>query len=198
MPRKESSNKKQRTQKRKGAGRKQLVHDRPTAKKTSATSPSRKPSTEIVESLPTVIRQFFKKINCSTKPLPPGTVGEEVPIDSGSLQKLFAAVATEDNSGSQIWVKDNLELLVFTGQVKVELDDGFVLVTIPVSCEQTESTVVQVPFAVGSQDQPAGMVCATEERPRGPALIVDVWGEALTAFAWRVFLTLTNRVSAQS
>jgi len=42
------------------------------------------------------------------------------------------------------------------------------------------------------------MICTTEERPRGPAAIVDAWGDALIAFAWRLLLTVAARVAAQS
>lgn len=203
MPQKDSSSKKQKTRKGKGAGLKQPVHPRP-GEKTSATVPPRKATVETVEHISTVITQLletFRRAPSSllpVKPLPPGTVSAELPIDRQSLQKLFAAAAIQDNPGSQIWVKDNSELLVFTGQVKLDLDDGFVLVTIPVSCEQSASAIVQVPFAVGGKGQPAGMLFATEDRPRGPAVIVDVWGEALAAFAWRLLVTVTSRVAAQA
>jgi len=132
------------------------------------------------------------------KPLPAGTVGTEIPINAQSLQKLITAAATEDNQGQQVWTKDSCELIVITGKVTITLDDGFILVVIPVSCDQLSNGVVQVPFAVGGKDTPAGMVFATEERPRGPEVIVDVWGEALTAYAWRLLVTVMHRVTLQS
>jgi hypothetical protein len=132
------------------------------------------------------------------KPLPAGTVGTEIPINIQFLQRLIAAAATQDNPGQQLWVKDGSELLVLTGKVSVTLDDGLVLLTIPVSCDQAAGAIIQVPFAVGSKDQPAGLVFATEERPRGPEVIVDIWSEALIAFAWRLMLTVTARIAAQS
>jgi hypothetical protein len=58
--------------------------------------------------------------------------------------------------------------------------------------------MIEVPFAVGSKDLPAGLVFATEERPRGPEVIVDAWSEALIAFAWRLMLTVAIRIAAQS
>lgn len=132
-----------------------------------------------------------------SRPLPAGEVGAEIPYDRVAVQKLFAAAATQNNQGAQVWMKDDSELLVFTAKVEVELDDGIVLVTIPVSCDQV-AAAIQVPFAVGSNDQPAGMVFATEERLRGPEVIVDVWGEALTAFAWQIFITVASREAAAS
>jgi hypothetical protein len=42
------------------------------------------------------------------------------------------------------------------------------------------------------------MLVATEERPRGPAVIVDAWGDALVAFAWDVLLTVATAVADAS
>ena len=67
-----------------------------------------------------------------------------------------------------------------------------------VSCDQAAEAMIEVPFAVGSKDLPAGLVFATEERPRGPEGIVDAWSEALIAFAWRLMLTVAIRIAAQS
>jgi hypothetical protein len=132
------------------------------------------------------------------KPVPAGTVGTAIPIAKQTFQQLFLAAATQNNSGSVIWSQDGNELIVTTGKVTVDTDDGLVLVTIPVSCDQAANTTIQVPFAVGSVAQPAGLVAVTEERPRGPAVVVDVWAEALTAFAWRELLTVLARVAAQA
>jgi hypothetical protein len=133
------------------------------------------------------------------KPLPAGTVGQQVPIAAASLQQLITAAAAEGSTaGQQVWTNGPSELAVITGKIAVALDDGLVVVTIPVSCDQLSSASIQVPFAMGGKDTPAGIVVATEERPRGPALIVDLWGEALTAYAWRLLITLMHRVSLQS
>jgi hypothetical protein len=133
------------------------------------------------------------------KPLPAGTVGPEIPVNLQSLQQLIIAAATEDSQRAvQVWTKDSSELLVVTGKVAITLDDGLVLISIPVSCDQLSSGVIVVPFAAGGKETPSGMVFATEDRPRGPELIVDVWGEALTAYAWKLLLTVTHRLTLQS
>jgi hypothetical protein len=134
----------------------------------------------------------------TVKPLPPGTPGNEIPIPAASFQQMLAAAAVEGNPGTQVWVQRGAELLVVTGKVQAALDDGLVVISIPVSCDQVASALIQIPFAMGGKAAPAGMVCATEERPRGPAAIVDTWGEALISFAWRLLLTVATRVAAQS
>jgi hypothetical protein len=80
----------------------------------------------------------------------------------------------------------------------VKLDDGLIVVSIPVSCDQVKSTVVQVPFSIGSKAAPAGLIAATEQAPRGPDIIVKVWGESLVAFAWHTLLTVVTRIAGRA
>ena len=70
-----------------------------------------------------------------------------------------------------------------------------VVVTIPVSCDQTGDTQVHVTFVVGDQKRPAGLLAATEQRPRGPAVIVDAWGDNLVAYAWHVVIEVMTNVA---
>jgi hypothetical protein len=133
------------------------------------------------------------------KPLPAGTVGAEVPVNSAALQKLITAITAEDSTaGQQVWTKGSSELTVITGKIAIALDDGLAIVTIPVSCDQVAAAAIQVPFAMGGKDTPSGIVFATEDRPRGVEAIVDVWGEALTAYAWRLLVTAIHRTALQS
>jgi hypothetical protein len=129
-------------------------------------------------------------------PLPFGTVGPELTFKRDDFQRLVAAAANSDQRGVAVWTKDESELVVFTGKVALQLAVGLVLITIPVQCVEAGSAQVQVPFAVGDEKRPAGMFAATEERPRGPAAIVDVWGDALVAFAWKILLTAASGIAA--
>lgn len=136
--------------------------------------------------------------------LPAGTVGPEIPIDPGSFNRLFVSAAmqaagvTSASSAMVIWQHGGHELQVSVGQVQVKLDDGLISVSIPVSCDQVRSAVVHVPFAIGSKTAPAGMIAATEQAPRGPDVIVKVWGEALVAFAWQTLLTVLTRIAGRA
>ena len=91
-----------------------------------------------------------------------------------------------------VWVDGDSELAVGIAAVRVETGRGFVLVTIPVRCDQTGPAEVHVTFSVGEPGRPAGLYAATQRRPRGPALVVDTWGESLVAFAWQVLLGLVT------
>jgi hypothetical protein len=135
-------------------------------------------------------------------PLKPGQPGPPVPLPAQTAQALygstFAAAAGPPEAraaGGVVWTRSGAELLVRLAQIRVRFLDGFVLVGIPVYCEQTGESEVVVAFAVGSTDAPAGMVIATESVPRGPAAIVDRWGDALTAAAHRALITLTQNIA---
>ena len=137
-------------------------------------------------------------------PLDPGTVGPEIPLNPDELQNLVTAAVRQaaglpagSTAESVVWSLAGNELLVVLSRVTVRLiDDGVALVRIPVHCDQVDEALVTVPIAVGDDARPAGMLAATEDRPRGPAAVVDVWGEALTAFAWQVLLTVSTGVAA--
>ncbi len=130
-------------------------------------------------------------------PLPHGNVGPELAFQKDEVQRLVTAAAGEGSAGGvAVWTKGDCELLVITGKVTVQLDQGLVLITIPTQCAEAGTAQIQVAFAVGDDKHPSGMFAATEERPRGPALVVDVWGEALIAFAWRVLMSAASGVAA--
>lgn len=144
------------------------------------------------------------------EPLPPGKVGPPLPVNSTDLPAL-ARAALRAASGlppappagkapvaGVTWVDGDRELYVGVNQVDVKIAPGAVAVTIPVLCDQTGATMVDVSFAVGLPDRPLGLVVATEDRPRGPDAVVDVWGDALIALAWQCLLDVAAGVSAAS
>ena len=89
--------------------------------------------------------------------------------------------ATAPPGSAVVWADGEHELLIQPGQVRVLLRDGFVLVGITVFTEQTGTVEITVPFAVGTAAEPAGLMIATEPVPRGPALVVERWGDQLIA-----------------
>jgi hypothetical protein len=132
-------------------------------------------------------------------PLPAGTVGPEVDLNPDELQRLVSVAAASaagipagTRSDTVVWTLGGSELLVIVAKVQVRLDRGIILVIIPVSCDQISGAEIEVGFAVGDDSRPAGMLAVTEDRPRGPAGIVDLWGDALTGFAWQVMLSVTT------
>ena len=139
-------------------------------------------------------------------PLPPGQAGPPVTLATEQVSALyltaFAAVAgaspppTGAPPGPVVWSDGEHELLVQPAAVRILFQEGFVLVGIPVYTEQTGPAEISVPFAVGSASQPAGLMIATETVPRGPALLVERWGDQLIAAAWRALVHMVSGVAA--
>lgn len=133
------------------------------------------------------------------EPIPAGEPGPEINLDSKQTTALFAAAARATVGADRVlWDDGENRLLVLVADVRADIDDGVIVVRIPVQCDQVKKAEVQVAFAVGSEKQPAGMLAATETRPRGPADVVDIWREPLIAFAWQVVLRMTTVLSAES
>ena len=112
-------------------------------------------------------------------PVAPGTVVDDVALNPAEAAALFPAAAAlaagVDQPGADprapvLWREGDLELLVQPAGVSARFGTGVVVVTIPVSCDQTGAAEVHVTFVVGDQKRPAGLLAATEERPRGPAV----------------------------
>lgn len=133
-------------------------------------------------------------------PLKPGQPAPPVPLAVETAQALYrsffaAAGGPIEARADAVWTQSDAELLVRLSGTRVRFLDGLVLVGIPVFCEQTGDVEIVVAFAVGAKEAPAGMVIATEQRPRGPALIVDRWGEALTAAAHQALIALAQGIA---
>ena len=133
------------------------------------------------------------------KPIQPGRPGPELPLDAAVVAELVQAAAeTAGGGGTLLWDTGESQLLVHTAKVETRMAAGLILVRIPVECDETGGAVVQVAFAVGRRDRPAGLLAATESRPSGPPEIVDVWGEALIAFAWQAVTRMAEGVAFES
>jgi hypothetical protein len=127
------------------------------------------------------------------KAIDPLVVGhEQVSRLSVEAAKRAAGLFRPTRRTEVVWVDGDSELAVGVAGVKVETRLGAVVVTLPVRCDQTGPTEVHVTFAVGAPGSPAGLYAATQRRPRGPAAIVDTWGEAIVAFAWKLVLDLVS------
>jgi hypothetical protein len=158
--------------------------------------------------VPPAFRRFVERERVAERfaapraPLATGTVMEPLQVAAGDLSGL-AVEAAKQAAGffrptrreEVVWVDGERELAVGIAAVQVETSDGVVIVTIPVRCDQTGETRVHVTFSVGQPGRPSGLYAATQRRPRGPALVVDTWGDAIVAFAWHVLLGLATGVA---
>lgn len=136
-----------------------------------------------------------------TGPLPDGEVADTIVVDQKDVERLFSAALGVDDRRRRkpiIWEQAGSELLVDLHRTRVAVLDGLILIGIPVETVETGRAEVTVAFAVGTPDRLAGMVATTEAKPRGPAAIVDLWAEALTAFAWQTLLDVVERLAART
>jgi hypothetical protein len=140
-------------------------------------------------------------------PLPPavreGEATAAVSVDARRVPELMRVAARRaagffrpTKRTEVVWVRGENQLAVGFGGVDVKLSAGLVRVLIPVRADQTGNATVVVMFAVGSPDAPAGLYAATPQRPTGPELVVEVWGDALVAFAWQCVLGFVTGVAS--
>jgi len=136
------------------------------------------------------------------KPMAAGQPSTPVFVEAGQASELLR-VAAERSAGffrptkrtEVVWVDGDRELAVNLAELQVKFTEGALQVTIPVRCDQTGRGVVEVVFAVGSQNQPSGLYASTYRRPNGPALIVSTWGQPLVAFAWQCVLGMVSGIA---
>ena len=145
-------------------------------------------------------------------PLPPSGVGAVVPVTPTALGSLVVAAAGQALPSAQtggsapdavLWQQGVDALLVRIAAITSAVGDGWVTVTIPVTCDQTQgpagtppSQPVTVTFVMGTGDRPAALFAAAPSRPDGPAVVAERWADALTALAWRALLDTVAGIAA--
>jgi hypothetical protein len=140
-----------------------------------------------------------------THPLQPGGAGADrsLPPDVLKLLVPSAAVVAAGLDPAKVtppappvlWNDGANQLLVRIAEVRADLSDGALVITVPVACDETGPVDVTVSFITGTPDRPAAGVVTTEDHPRGPATVVENWAEPLVAFAWHVLVIATGSLS---
>lgn len=133
-------------------------------------------------------------------PVETGKPGPEIDLGTGAASTLFQAAARKvsGDAAQTVWFLGDSELMVFPAKTELETQVGRVLVLVPVRCDQTGDARITIPFAVGSKKRPGGMLAAAPSRPAGPTEIVELWADALTAFAWGAVLELLEALAASA
>lgn len=139
------------------------------------------------------------------KPIPPGGVAPPVAVPAPAVEQLTAAAlgsayaaAGQAAPAQVIWQDGEGEVLVHLDATKVVMFPGLVVVELTLETDQTGIGQVVMPFAVGSPTSPAGLLAVTEDLPRGPAQLVDRWGQAAIAAAWLALLDVAHGLALQS
>lgn len=128
-----------------------------------------------------------------------GEIFHPLIVDDGKATELLRVAAARavglvrpTKRTEVVWVDGDRELAINLVELRVKAADGLIRVLIPVRCDETGNGIVEVVFAVGSPDEPAGLFASTYRRPNGPPLVVRAWGEALVAFAWQCVLGMVT------
>jgi hypothetical protein len=133
------------------------------------------------------------------RPVPVGSKGADLPVMSSALTHLLrlAATARSEGQDSVIWDDGVNQLIVHASRIKAVINDGLVRIDIPVAADGLKK-IMQVPFAVGSENRLAGLVAATVSRPAGDAVVARVWGEALIALAYGALMDTIESMAGAS
>jgi hypothetical protein len=110
----------------------------------------------------------------------------------------FVADVPAGSSPIVVWTEGSSELWVDISTVSLTAAPGLLRVSIKVGCDQLQApAVITVPFGVGTEQAPTGLVMSSLDRLDGPSIVTDRWTPALTAFAWEAVLELASRLCAQ-
>lgn len=143
-------------------------------------------------------RQCPDLLPTGTSPPRPGELASAVELGRDALDALLReALTPAPDETLVVWRDGDSEVLLHAGRTRVAMREGIVAVALLLECEETGGPVeVVVPFGVGSEERPAGMIAATERRPRGPAVLIDRWGEPIIATAWQALLDIAAVAAA--
>ena len=146
-------------------------------------------------------------------PLDPGTPVEPLPVTAKRGTGLVRAAVKEAVAASLgrrptdppldavVWTDGVDSLLVLLDSVGLATAEGVVPVSVDVACDQLRvgrrkpQARVEIDLVVGTDERPAGLLAAATT-PRGPAVVVDRWGDALVALAWQALLDTAAALSA--
>lgn len=115
----------------------------------------------------------------------------------GSMLKVRLAGSPADGSQSTpsqpqqvVWIDGGDEVLVHIDSIRTKIADGMLLVSIDFESDQTKRTPLVISLALGNTDDPAGLVAATDNLPRGNGLLASRWGRAAQDAVWASLLEL--------
>jgi len=108
---------------------------------------------------------------------------------AGTPASGIASDATGPPPATVVWVDRGDEVVVHLDGVRTEIAGDCVLVSIDLETDQTGRTPMVVAFALGSSEA-AGLVVATDELPRGNAILAARWGPSVQAAAWSALLSV--------
>lgn len=129
--------------------------------------------------------------------LAPRLSGSPSTLEPGETAPLTAGLA-DGSPRRVVWVDGPDEALVHLDSVRTRVVGTTLVMSIDLETDETGRAPVIVRFALGSPDDPGGLVAATDEVPHGPSVLVSRWGEAVQAALWSSLLSLAVDHAAQN
>lgn len=96
-----------------------------------------------------------------------------------------------------VWVQGSSELLIHSDKTKISFSTGLVTVNVTVSCDQSNQTQIPIPLGVGQSKSPSGLIMSSFSDLQGPEEVVELWSDALIAFAWELLIEISRVISAE-
>jgi hypothetical protein len=97
-----------------------------------------------------------------------------------------------------VWADAGSEALVHLDSIQVRMLPGTLLVSLDFETDQTGRSPLIVALTLSADPKdPAGLVAATDEYPRGDGRLAARWGRAFQAAAWASLLSIAQDHAAQ-
>lgn len=96
-----------------------------------------------------------------------------------------------------VWNHGDSELLVHSDQTTINCTSGVVTISVTVECDQYQQVTIPVPIGVGQKKSVTGLVMSSFQDLQGPTGLVEIWSDAIIAFAWETLLELATTICAQ-
>lgn len=118
------------------------------------------------------------------------------------IQRALASGADLEQSGagrarSILWSDFGDEVLVHIDSVQLRFVKRFAVVRVDLETEQTGRAPLIVTLALGSTQDGAGLVAATDALPRGNAMLASRWGRVLQETVWSGLLDLARQHASE-
>jgi hypothetical protein len=91
-----------------------------------------------------------------------------------------------------IWVDRGDEVLIHLDSVRVKIADRLLLMSVDLETDQTGRTALVTAFALGDDKDPAGLVAATDDLPRGNGMLASRWGRIMQEALWACVLGIAT------
>jgi hypothetical protein len=122
----------------------------------------------------------------------PGALQPVAALARGNAEELFRLAlrracgdeAPDAPERGVLWHDAGDSIVLYVSRSRLLTTERLIVVTIPIYTDQSAAAEVVMPFVTSAPDDGLGLMAAAETKPRGPAAVIDVFGDALVMVAW--------------